>query len=73
MGPRVRGDDAGSARPQLFIPPPPVIPAKAGIQYAGNAVIEPMGRGVLGRPVKPGDDSGVCVARVPTITLPAAA
>ena len=35
-----------------------VIPAKAGIQYAGTPEIESRGRGVLGRPVKPGDDSG---------------
>ena len=39
--------------------PPPVIPAKAGIQYAGKPAINPIGGGVLGRPVKPGDDSGV--------------
>ena len=37
----------------------PVIPAKAGIQYAGKPAIDTIGRGVLGRPVKPGDDSGV--------------
>jgi hypothetical protein len=36
-----------------------VVPAKAGIQYAGKPVIEPRGHGVLGRPVKPGDDGGV--------------
>ena len=43
----------------LVIAPPLVIPAKAGIQYAGKPAIKPIGRGVLGRPVKPGDDSGV--------------
>jgi hypothetical protein len=37
----------------------PVIPAKAGIQYAGKPAINAIGRGVLGRPVKPVDDSGV--------------
>jgi hypothetical protein len=34
-----------------------VIPAKAGIQYSRAAEIEPRRRGVLDRPVKPGDDS----------------
>jgi hypothetical protein len=59
---------------QLVIPAPPlVIPAKAGIQYAETPAINPIGRGVLGRPVKPGDDSGVCGVSVIRITLPAAA
>ena len=66
MGPRVRGDDGGRVcvRPQLVVPPPFVIPAKAGIQYAGKPESEAIGRGVLGRPVKPGDDSGVCGVRL---------
>jgi len=38
---------------------PPDISAKAGIQYAGKPAINPIGGGVLDRPVKPGDDSGV--------------
>jgi len=29
------------------------------IQYAGKPAIESKGRGVLDRPVEPGDDSGV--------------
>jgi len=37
--------------PGALGPPQLVIPAKAGIQYAGKAVINPIGRGVLGRPV----------------------
>ncbi len=36
-----------------------VIPAKAGIQYAIAVRLEPRSRGVLDRPVKPGDDGGV--------------
>ncbi|MBB4371177.1 hypothetical protein GGD63_003975 [Bradyrhizobium sp. cir1] len=40
-----------------------VIPAKAGIQYAAAARLEPSSCGVLDRPVKPGDDSGVLGAR----------
>src|SRR5258708_34323876 len=32
-------------------------PRKRGIQYAGKSAIEPKGRGILGRPVKPGDDT----------------
>jgi hypothetical protein len=37
-------------------------------------MIESRSRGVLDRPVKPGDDGGVCGERVLiTITLPAAA
>jgi hypothetical protein len=39
--------------------PPAVIPAKAGIQYAGEPAINSIGRGVLGRPVEPGDDGGM--------------
>src|SRR4051812_20710461 len=53
MCPGVRRDDAGRK------PPTPVVPAKAGTQYAGKVVIEPRSRGVLGRPVEPGDDSGM--------------
>jgi hypothetical protein len=49
-----------------------VIPAKAGIQYAAAARPESRSCGVLDRPVKPGDDSGVFGERIP-ITLPAAA
>ena len=48
MGPRVRRDDI---QREL------VIPAKAGIQYSRAAGVEPGSRGVLDRPVKPGDDS----------------
>ncbi len=33
-----------------------VIPAKAGIQYAAASRWTHSGRGVLDRPVKPGDD-----------------
>jgi len=36
-----------------------VIPAKAGIQYSRAPEIKPRRRGVLDRPVKPGDDSCV--------------
>jgi hypothetical protein len=52
-----------------------VIPAEAGIQYAEAPVIEWISRGVLGRPVKPDDDSGVGGERAHHrhITLPAAA
>jgi hypothetical protein len=57
MGPCVRRDDVG--RERLRAHPQLVIPAKAGIQYAGKPEIKSRGRGVLGRPVKPGDDSGV--------------
>jgi hypothetical protein len=38
---------------------PLVIPAKAGIQYSRAVRIEPRSRGVLDRPVEPGDDSGM--------------
>ncbi|MDD1520637.1 hypothetical protein DAA51_14640 [Bradyrhizobium sp. WBAH10] len=40
-----------------------VIPAKAGIQYAAAVRLEPRSRGVLDRPVEPGDDRGVWGAR----------
>ena len=50
-----------------------VIPAKAGIRYAGKAEINPIGRGVLGRPVKPGDDSGVLLRPIAPIVVPASA
>jgi hypothetical protein len=33
-----------------------VIPANAGIQYSRALVVKTRRRGVLGRPVKPGDD-----------------
>ena len=36
-----------------------VIPAKAGIQYSRGRSGIRRGRGVLDRPVKPGDDAGV--------------
>ena len=39
-----------------------VIPAKAGIQYSRDVAIEPRSRGVLDRPVKPGDDSGAATS-----------
>jgi hypothetical protein len=55
MGPGVRRDDVR----KVWWRPSAVIPAKAGIQYSRAAEIESRGRGVLGRPVKPGDDSGV--------------
>ena len=38
-----------------------VIPAKAGIQYSRDAREKPSRRGVLDRPVKPCDDSGIGV------------
>src|SRR6266849_2915921 len=37
----------------------PVIPAKAGIQYAAASRFYRWRSGILGRPVKPGDD-GLC-------------
>jgi hypothetical protein len=50
-----------------------VIPAKAGIQYSRAGAIEPRSRGVLGRPVKPGDDGGVWGATVRLLVIPAKA
>jgi hypothetical protein len=51
-----------------------VIPAKAGIQYPRGVAVERRSRGVRDRPVKPGDDSGVCGASERFIlTLPAVA
>jgi hypothetical protein len=46
---------------------PLVIPAKAGIQYSRDSDDEPGSRGVLGRPVSPGDDSCGGVAGAPTL------
>src|SRR5882757_5741557 len=43
---------------------PPVIPAKAGIQYSKAAVIETRRCGALDRPVKPDDDGIICDARI---------
>jgi hypothetical protein len=54
MGPGVRRDDGWRELPRAQL----VIPAKVGIQYAGKPAFKSRGRGVLGRPVKPGDDSG---------------
>src|ERR1700719_4801842 len=40
-----------------------------GIQYSRDSVLEPMGCGVLGRPVKPDDDTELVVQSVaPTAT-----
>jgi len=49
-----------------------VVPAKAGTQYAAAARLESQSRGVLDRPVKPGDDSGKFGENI-IVTLPAAA
>ena len=50
-----------------------VVPAKAGIQYSAAVRLEPRRCGVLDRPVKPGDDSGMFGENIIIITLPAAA
>ena len=42
-----------------------VIPAKAGIQYAAAYRLKTKVSGILDRPVKPGDDSGVICANCP--------
>jgi len=36
------------------------MPAKAGIQYAGNSRSIADVSGILGRPIKPGDDAFQC-------------
>ena len=46
-----------------------VVPAQAGTQYSRDARAHPRRRGVLDRPVKPGDDSGIGVQ--PSILTPA--
>jgi hypothetical protein len=50
-----------------------VIPAERGIQYSRGFSIESGSRGVLDRPVKPGDDSGVVGEHAMSVILLAAA
>src|SRR5665213_2593001 len=59
---------------QAVVPTQPaVIPAEAGIQYSRAPAINNGCRGVLGRPVKPGDDGGdwcSVIAITPSPSLP---
>jgi len=49
-----------------------VIPAKAGIQYSRGCADKLRSRGVLDRPVKPGDDGGEVGAYFVILIPPAA-